>query len=297
MSEPYRLAEPEVALAAPWLQYPTQTLLAHFPGQAFTIRHRLVDHPLLQLPRLIQLARSLPAGQQEFNSGDLKVDQDYLSTPRTGLSAQETLAQIEHCQSWLALKNVECDAEYGALLEQCLEPLASQTHAVTPWLRQREAFIFVSSPHAITPYHMDPEHNFLLQVRGSKRVTVFDGTDRGIVSEEQLEAFYAGAHRNMEFKDAYAPSGRTFELHPGDGLYIPVTAPHWVENGDSVSVSFSVTFRSAAASNQASVYKLNAWLRSRGIVPVPPGRSPLRDAVKIALDRAAGRWQRLRSRS
>ena len=32
----------------------------------------------------------------------------------------------------------------------------------------REAFIFISSPNTVTPYHMDPEYNFLLQIRGTK---------------------------------------------------------------------------------------------------------------------------------
>jgi len=29
---------------------------------------------------------------------------------------------------------------------------------------RREGFIFVSSPGSVTPHHMDPEHNFLLQI-------------------------------------------------------------------------------------------------------------------------------------
>src|SRR5207302_111135 len=130
-------------------------------------------------------------------SGDLPMTQDYLSTPHTGLSAQETLATIEQCRSWLVLKNVERDPQYRVLLEECLRQVAAQTPSMADGMRQAEAFIFVSSPHSITPYHMDPEHNFLLQVRGSKRVTVFDGTDRAILSEQQLESFHAGAHRNL----------------------------------------------------------------------------------------------------
>jgi hypothetical protein len=274
-----------------WLVYPAQVMLTRFPRAAFMIQHRLTDHPLLRLPRLIELARSLPEPQCEYNSGDLPVSQDYLSTPRTGLSALQTLAQIEQCHSWMVLKNVEHDPQYAALLDQCLQQLAVQTETAAPGMLHAEGFIFVSSPGSITPYHMDPEHNFLLQVQGSKRVTVFDGADRSILSEEQLESFHAGAHRNMQFRDEFAPRGELFELTPGNGLYIPVTAPHWVANGPSVSISLSITFRTLSASNQAGVYRVNAWLRRRGFAPVPPGRSAWRDAVKVALDRATSRWQ------
>ncbi len=278
-----------------WLQYSEDLMLTRFPGRAFRIRHQLIDHPLLRLPRIIQLAQTLPEQQCEYNSGSLPVNQDYLSTPRTGLSALQTLQQIEQCHSWLVLKNVERDPEYAALLEQCLRPVAAQIESVAPGMRHAEAFIFVSSPNAITPYHMDPEHNFLLQIRGSKRLTVFDGSDRSVLSEQQLESFHAGAHRNMQLEDQFAHKGELFELSPGDGLYIPVTAPHWVANGASVSISLSITFRTLSACNRASVYKVNGWLRRRGFAPLPPARSPLRDAVKVALDRAISRWQRLHS--
>ena len=44
-----------------------------------------------------------------------------------------------------------------------------------------EGFIFVSSPGSVTPYHIDPERNFLLQVRGNKTMHMFDGSDRSLL--------------------------------------------------------------------------------------------------------------------
>ena len=45
--------------------------------------------------------------------------------------------------------------------------------------------------------HFDPEHNFLLQVRGTKEMNVagFVSTDAG---QRELERFYRGGHRNLE---------------------------------------------------------------------------------------------------
>ena len=51
-----------------------------------------------------------------------------------------------------------------------LEPLV---RARTGTMYKREAFIFVSSPNAVTPFHMDPEHNILMQLRGTKTMTLF----------------------------------------------------------------------------------------------------------------------------
>lgn len=279
-----------------WLDYNPSAMLSGFDRGPFVIRHRLMGHPLLQLQRIITLSRSLPESLIEYNSGDLSVDQEYLKTPKTGLSVQDTLVQIERCRSWMVLKNVERDPDYANLLQECLAQIASQTEQVMPGMARAEAFIFVSSPGSVTPYHMDPEHNFLLQARGGKRVTVFNGRDRSIVSEVSLERLFAGAHRNMKYSEEFAGKGNTFELGVGEGLHIPATAPHWVRNGNAVSISFSITFRSKSLRYRESIYKANSFLRSRGFAPSPPGESVLRDAAKAAANRVVEKLRTLTQR-
>jgi hypothetical protein len=39
---------------------------------------------------------------------------------------------------------------------------------------------------------MDPEYNFLLQIRGKKTASLLDVSDRSIVSEELMEKFLGG---------------------------------------------------------------------------------------------------------
>jgi ribosomal protein L16 Arg81 hydroxylase len=218
------------------------------------------------------------------------VDQDPRATPRNGLSAEETLRRIEQCRSWLVLKNVERDAAYAALLGRCLAELR------VPDMRLAQGFVFVSSPGAVTPFHIDPEHNFLLQIRGRKTIHVFDPADREVLAERDLENFYSGAHRNLRFRARWSARAQRFALGPGDGVQVPVTAPHWVQNGDAVSVSFSVTFRSRVSERRAQVYAMNARLRRRGLAPAPYGASALRDAGKQLALRLLRRAERLFAR-
>ena len=248
----------------------------------FLVRHRLCGHALFELPRLVELARKLPARQVEYNAGDVPVSLDPARTPRNGLSAEETVRRIAECRSWLVLKNVESDPQYRALLERCLDEVA----ALVPGMSQQQGFIFVSSPGALTPYHMDPEQNFLLQVRGGKTMHVFDPHDREVLSEAEIERFFTGAHRNLVFREACRGRSRPFRLTPGLGVHVPVTAPHWVQNGEEVSVSFSITFQTPASARKAHAHRLNALLRRWGIEPAPVGDSPLRDGVKQLVNRA-----------
>src|SRR5581483_8196770 len=88
---------------------------ADFDRRPFQIHHRLCDHPLFALPRLVELAQRLPAAQVEYNAGNLPINQDPTRTPQNGLSVEETIQRIEDCRSWLVLKFVETDPEYREL--------------------------------------------------------------------------------------------------------------------------------------------------------------------------------------
>jgi ribosomal protein L16 Arg81 hydroxylase len=244
-----------------------------FNVKPFLVRHGLADHPAFTFERLLELSRRLPPEMVEYNAGDLPLTQDPTLTPRTGLSIDETIRRINDARSWMVLKRVEADAEYRRILDECLEhvmPLA-------PAMRQRQAFIFISSPGSVTPYHIDHEYNFLLQIRGTKQMSIFD---RSVLAEETLERFYRGEHRNLVFDAERAGQGNTFELAPGQGVHVPVNAPHYVKNGPEASVSFSITFRTPQGDRRSTVYRVNERMRSIGIKPRPVGQAPLVDRAK-----------------
>jgi len=156
---------------------------------------------------------------------------------------------------------------------------------------EREAAVFVSSPGSVTPYHMDHEINFLLQLRGAQTVSVFNADDAAVLSEEDLEEYFSGPalHRNMRFAEAYQERATVFELCEGQGLHIPTTAPHWVKHGDTVSISFSASFKTRASLARGDVYRMNAVLRQLGVEPLPWNRSPARDRIKHHAYRALRR--------
>jgi len=268
---------------------------ADFNQKPFLVRHNLVGHPLFTLPALIDLFKRLPEGHVEYYSGNVPVSQDWEKTPRTGLSVEETIRRIEECCSWLFLKRVELDPEYRAFLDRFLDEVQEQTDHIDRGMFDRQAAIFVSSPNAVTPYHMDDEHNFLLQMRGRKTIHVFPGRDRTLLSEEELEAHYTRTSydRNLKFKDEYQAKAWSFDLQTGYALHIPEMYPHWVQNGDGVSISFSCGFYTPCCERRKLVHQLNRKLRRWGLRPTPYGQSPWRDGVKHSLARA-GRWFRAR---
>jgi hypothetical protein len=253
---------------------------ALYPETSGMLAHGLADHPLLRLEALVALAGRLDPATVEYNRGDLPVGVDPAAAIGNGLSIADTIRGIEDNGSWMVLKFVERDPAYRALLDSALDELLPIVTPRTGQMLKREGFVFVSSPNSVTPFHFDPEHNILMQIRGTKTMTVFPADDDSIVSGAEHERFHMGGHRNTPWKDAFAAKGTAHALTPGDAIYVPVKAPHWVKNGPEVAISLSVTWRSEWSFAEADARGMNHVLRRLGLRPRAPGRWPARNRAK-----------------
>ncbi len=253
---------------------------AAYPDQPARLSHGLAGHPLLTLDALAALAERMPAAQVEYNLGRMPLGVRPEDTPSNGLTLGETIRTIEDNGSWAVLKNVERDAAYGALLDMALAELEPLVTRRTGPMLHREAFLFLSSPGSVTPFHMDPEHNILLQIRGTKTMTVFPARDEELVPARRSEDFHRGGHRNLEWRDDFLARGTAVTLEPGDAIHVPVKAPHFVENGPAVSVSLSVTWRSDRSVAEGELHSLNALLRRIGLPVGKVGERPERQAAR-----------------
>jgi hypothetical protein len=263
----------------------TQVFQEAFARSPFRFHHRLTNHPLFEIERLVELAERLPPASVEHNSGNLPIAIDGQGRSDSTATIEDTIRNLSRRDSWVALLNVEQVQAYRDLLQDCLTVISRYSESIHSGMRQGEGFVFLSSPGATTPYHMDPEHNFLIQIHGRKTVTVFDGARSEVVRASDLERFYSGVpHRNMPLLDSAQPFARAYDLRPGEVLHIPVAHPHYVRvSPTDYSISFSVTFRTPELSRKADVHYFNGFLRSKGLVPTPCGDSWSRDVVKRPL--------------
>ena len=110
---------------------------------------------------------------------------------------------------------------------------------------------------------------------------MYDADDREVISEETIEEFFCGAHRNLVFDEQVRDREHHYILTPGDGLHFPVVAPHYVQNGPEVSISFSITFQTSQSRDRQSLHRLNRTLRRWGLHPSPVGRWAWSDSLKL----------------
>lgn len=262
------------------------TFAANYPEVPHKLHHRLGRHPLLELDALATLAETLPAGSIEYNKSDLPIG--ITEKPgASGLTIGDTIRRIEQTGSWAALKNIEQVPAYAALLADLLAEIRPEIEARTGRMMKTQGFVFITSPNGVTPYHFDPEHNILLQIQGSKVMTVFPVEDEDIFAAPAHEAFHLGQHhRNLPWRDDFAAKGQSFQLNPGEALHVPVKRPHWVQNGDAPSVSLSVTWRSEWSYAEADARAFNSVLRRIGLQPHSPTPFPGQNRAKALAYRA-----------
>ena len=279
------------------LDFDTETLQRDFFERPFAIRHNLVDHPLLKLDRIGELADSLQPGQVEHNMGDVPEVLPGGEAPKLDQPPGEIVRGIETNGAWIVLKRIETDPEYKALLDQTLDEVIPLVADRGGGASNRQAFMFLSAPNSTTPVHFDPEDNFLLQIRGPKEMNVAPWPS-GEMEHEEVERYHGGGHRNIGVK----PEGGTaFRMEPGDGVYVPLHSLHWVKTFDQPSISFSITFNTQHNEQLIGAYRLNARLRKLGLSPKPPGERPGSDKAKAAvwngLRRGKGAVRSLTSRN
>ena len=251
----------------------------NYPEVPHKLVHSLGAHPLLELDALASLAEALPASSIEYNAADQPLGVTGKPEP-TGIPIGETIRHIGSSGSWAVLKNIEQNPGYASLLEDLLIELRPEIEARTGRMMTTQGFVFITSPGGVTPYHFDPEHNILLQVRGSKVMTQFPAGDPAYAPDEVHETYHTGGARELAWRDEFAAGGREFALDPGEALFVPVMAPHFVRNGPEPSVSLSITWRSEWSFAEADARAFNGMLRRIGLRPRSTGRWPARNLAK-----------------
>jgi CelD/BcsL family acetyltransferase involved in cellulose biosynthesis len=256
-----------------------KTFAECYPEVPHKLAHSLHRHPLLEFERLAQLAEALPVESVEYNLADLPIAVEGKPN-RPPLSIGEMIRQVGTAGSWCVLQNIEQDPEYKALLDELLDDVVPMVEAKTGRMMHRVGFIFVTSPGGVTPCHFDPEHNILLQVRGSKVMTQFPVNDTRYASDQAHEDYHTGGAREIPWNERLEQDGLKLALGPGEGLFVPVMAPHYVRNGDEPSISLSITWRSEWSYEEADARAFNKVLRRAGFSPARPGRWPQRNRSK-----------------
>jgi hypothetical protein len=249
-----------------------------FDRNHFIFHHNLAGNPLFELPALTELAEKLlkiegPSAIRWKNS-EAPVDAKWGQKPPSEQIANvsEAIRNLDKSGSWVVLYRVQQVPEYSAVLEQALgeieEMMGRPLRSELTW---KDSYIFMASPNAVTPYHIDHECACLMQVHGDRIAHLWDQKDRSVLSELEIEEYYMGDIGSANYSEKRLEKATTYQMNAGTGVHHPSLAPHDYKNGPDYSVAVGIHLCKKDIDRKARVYQANALLRRLGVKPAPPG--------------------------
>src|SRR5215467_5735963 len=268
-----------------------------FPRRSLGFTHGLHLDDRLTLAAVADLADRLPRRSVIADTAAQPLLVPQGGPPRGVLERPgDVIRDLQNANAWLTLLMVEDDPGMAEIMNTYLDRLEagmSAKRGKPVKMRKRVAFVFVSSPNSVTPVHFDIEHSLLMQVSGSKTVSI-GSWESDAARRHEFDRYWDGSHGRIE---TLQPEDAAHPMTPGRAVYIPPGTPHWVHNGPAISLSVTLTYFTAATVRENRVEDFNSHLRRRHIRPREPGRSATIDAAKSC---AMGAWaigRRLRSAS
>ena len=152
----------------------TSTPHAFDPWKIQAVTHRLVRSPAAA-DRRARRARQAPGGAQAWCAptattpppGTSFADAPNLH-PNQRRRRGDARRHRRGASAWMSLLNVQADPVYRRWSTRSSTRSARSSSRRDPGMCYRAGWIFVSSPGAVTPFHIDHEHNFILQIRGTQ---------------------------------------------------------------------------------------------------------------------------------
>ncbi len=251
-----------------------------FARRSILVRHSLVDHPLFTLEAIAELADRLPSHSVRRERGALPVGDAHVYVDVGEGPPSASILDVERNGFRISLRDVQQVPEYSEIVNACLDEVEPLVAAQEGGMQFRSGYLFISCPASTTPMHFDAEHSFLLQLRGTKQVSVAAFQNDQAKLRCELEDYTDG--KQCDFQAMQAAS-EDFRIDPGLGVYLPSYIPHWVETEAGVSVSFSIPFYTRYSQRAEGVYRVNSWLRKARLSPRPLGEFAPLDATKATL--------------
>jgi len=252
------------------------------------VQHSLSGNPLFELRALTELSQRIATRENPHHpKGDIHVErgalvgssklymQDWAKADLNSL-----VEEIETGQTWIILKHIEREPGYREVFENCIcEILDLAGKEILEQIKWFEAILFITSPNRVTEYHIDRECSWLFQIKGDKDIHFFDRADKDVLPDTELEKYWMVNNLSAVYKPQYESRAMVYHLRPGIGVHSPVNTPHWLQNGDNVSISLNINFQFHEHVWE-NLFKANYYLRRAGITPSSPGKHPVADRFK-----------------
>lgn len=244
-----------------------QAVARAYPESPAILHHTLADEPLLSLAELARAAEELAPELVERRVHNARNGEAFTLIGHGEAAA--ALVPQGPAEQWIMLRFIERLPRYRALLESLIDELGEAISHTTGAPSGLKGFVFVSALHTHTPFHFDAEFNILFQIAGDKTFATYP-PQPPFLSLAAREAYHASGDNMLGWNEDFEAAASLHQLNPGDGLFVPYGAPHWVRVGAAPSISLSLTWQNPWSEAVADALALNPVMRRLGLAACDP---------------------------
>lgn len=241
---------------------------------ASLFRHTMLGHPALSLDHLVRIIPKLPKNLVFHSSGrpDGGGDSGRAHAPERQL--RETLERLRTADACIVVRQPETDASFMPLMKDLAHDVSRMVveAGIPGGIDEAMLQLFIASPNSVAPFRIERHSTLLLQFHGSQQVSVYPPWDERVVSDEDVEQFFARTGRRPCRRPQAESLGTHFPFAPGQALHIPFAAGHQMRHdGDDVSISLSIAFNTVQTRRLMRALSFNhharPWLKRIGVTP------------------------------
>jgi len=257
--------------------------------QTFEFKHKLANHPALKLENLLAIIPTLPEEKVMYsqNIKDISINLDYsLENDKKASNLEEIKQTLMSGNSLIALRNPELHPSIKAVFDEIVADIGAimkknktGTHPIDP-----NIWIFIASPNAVTPYHLDRSSNFIFQIRGSKELAVFPPRDQRVMAKKNFEAYLDWNGSCPGWSEGIDHLATKYHFKSGEAAHIPFISGHYVKNGpEDISITISIFFQTEETLKWTNAMRFNNRLRKLGLSSKEVGVSHSVDSIKSGI--------------
>ncbi len=197
-----------------------------------------------------------PLGSDSFQNGTAE-----------GLSGEQILEAVKKGRLWLNFRAASDELpEYRELRDDMFSELERKTPGLKTF--KQDVGVLVSSPNAQVFYHLDVPLVLLWQIRGVKRVWLYEPTEPYVADPDLENVVLRETGEEVPFRIDFDEVARIVDLEPGMMVTWPQFGPHRIVNHDVLNVSLSCEFQTMKSLIWANaVYANGVMRRSFGMNP------------------------------
>jgi hypothetical protein len=144
--------------------------------------------------------------------------------------------------------------------------------------------LYLAAAGAVSRFHADPSHNLVHQVTGTREVHVFSPRDERLIDAATRPKVFLVRGEFPRYRAECEPSAQRLEIGPGQAVYLPLLAGHWLVNGPEPSISYTISLRTPEVLREKLCHRFDARMAHLGIHHAPYGSHPLRERCKASVE-------------